>query len=143
MLYARQYEAAMKSFTLLLQDASHTEQFDGVNSFVGEDSSGSFGILSGHARMMTSLVMGLARFRIDEQNWQYIATPGALLYFKDNKLELSTRHFLIDDDYMRISMALEKQLLKEESQIHVQKQSLRRIEEDVLKRLWEMGREGA
>lgn len=130
----------MKSFILLLQDDAHTKEYEGITSFVGEDTSGSFGILPGHARFMTSLVMGLARFRIDELDWQYLATPGALLYFHNNKLTLLTRHFLIDSDYMRISSALEVQLLEEETRLHSQKQSLRRMEEEVLKRLWEVGR---
>lgn len=130
----------MKSFTLILQDSLHTEQLDGVSSFVGEDNSGSFGIMPNHARMMTALVMGLARFRIDEQHWQYIATPGALIYFHNNQLILSTRHFFIDDDYMRISHTLQEQLLKEEQQLHAQKQSLRQMEEEVLKRLWKIGK---
>jgi len=133
----------MKSFILLLQDAAHTKQYEGITSFVGEDASGSFGILPDHARIMTSLVMGLARFRIVDEDWQYIATPGALLYFQDNQLVLCCRHFLIDSDYTRISIALEEQLLEEESQLHNQKQSLRRMEEEVLKRLWEIGRTGA
>lgn len=132
----------MSSLTLILQDATHTEQHEGVSSFVGEDASGSFGILPGHARILTSLVMGLSRFRIDEQDWQYVATPGALLYFHDNTLTLTSRHFLIDADYMRISSALEQQLLQEETQLQSQKKSLRRMEEEVLKRLWEMGRSG-
>ena len=38
--------------------------------FVGEDTSGSFGILADHSRMMTTLVVGLARFRIGDTNWQ-------------------------------------------------------------------------
>ena len=45
----------MTDFTLLLQDATRTTSIAGVTSFVGEDDSGSFGILAGHARMMTSL----------------------------------------------------------------------------------------
>lgn len=130
----------MTGFCLTLQDTSHAEHFDSVLSFIGEDSSGSFGILPNHARMMTSLVMGLARFRTVEQDWQYIAAPGALIYFHDNHLVLSTRHFFIDTDYMRISNSLEKQLLEEESQLQIQKRSLRRMEEEVLKRLWELGR---
>ena len=133
----------MKSFELILQDTTHTQHYDGVSSFVGEDGSGGFGILPGHARMMTALVMGLARFRIGEQNWQYIATAGAMLYFRDNQLLLSTRHFLIDTDYMRISTALGEQLLEEESQLHSQKQGLRRMEEETLKRLWDLARTGA
>jgi len=130
----------MKSFTLTLQDATHAEKYEGITSFVGEDASGSFGILPNHDRMMTSLVMGLARFRIGDQDWQYIATPGALLYFNNNTLTLSCRHFFIDTDYMRISTALEEQLLEEEIQLQTQKQSLRHMEEEVLKRLWEVGR---
>jgi F-type H+-transporting ATPase subunit epsilon len=59
----------MKSFILKLQDATRSEEIEQVTSFVGEDLSGSFGILAGHARMMASLVIGLARFRIREDNW--------------------------------------------------------------------------
>lgn len=133
----------MNTFTLSLQDATHTEIFEGVSSFVGEDASGSFGIMANHARMMTSLVMGLSRFRLAAKDWSYIATPGALVYFHDRKLVLTTRHFLIDSDYMRISTALEKQLLREELYLQEQKRSLRHMEEEVLKRLWEVGRKGA
>ncbi len=132
----------MKSFSLRLQDATHAEEITGVTSFVGEDSSGSFGILAGHARMMTSLVIGLARFRVGNQAWQYLALPGAVLYFHDNVLTLSTRRYLLDDDYMRISRVLEQQLLAEEEKLHAMKESLHHMEEEILKRLWKMGRKG-
>ncbi len=129
----------MKSFTLQLQDASQSERIAGVTSFVGEDASGSFGILAGHARMMASLIIGLARFRIGDKAWQYLALPGAVLYFHDNVLTLSTRHYLRDNDYMRVSQALQQQLLAEEEKLHAMKKSLRHMEEEVFKRLWEMG----
>lgn len=130
----------MNTFTLMLQDATRSEEIPGVTSFVGEDASGSFGILAGHARMMTSLVIGLARFRLGEDTWKYLALPGALLYFHDNTLTLGTRRYLVDDDYMRISQALRQQLLAEEAMLHTIKQSLHSMEEEVLKRLWDMGR---
>jgi F-type H+-transporting ATPase subunit epsilon len=133
----------VKTFTLALHDATRSEEIPDVTSFVGEDSSGSFGILAGHARMMTSLIIGLARFRIGEDTWKYLALPGAVLYFRDNLLTLSTRRYLLDEDYMRISQALQQQLLTEEEQLHTMKESLHRMEREVLKRLWEMGREGA
>ena len=133
----------MKGFTLRLQDATHAEEIANVTSFVGEDASGSFGVLAEHARMMASLVTGLARFRIGEDDWQYLAVPGALVYFHDNVLTLSTRRYLLDDDYMRISTALQEQLLTEEEKLHKMKESLHRMEEEVLKRLWEMGRKDA
>lgn len=132
----------MKGFTLALQDAAHTERIYNVTSFVGEDASGSFGILSGHARIMTSLVFGLARFRINKNPWRYLALPGAVLYFRNNELSLSTRHYLIDDDYERISSALQKQFVAEETELHAMKKSLHQMEEQLLKRLWDATRKG-
>jgi len=132
----------MKSFTLQLQDATHAEEIQQVSSFVGADSSGSFGILADHARFMTSLLVGLARFRTGVNDWQYLALPGAVLYFHNNVLTLSTRHYLIDADYMHISQALQEQLIEEEKKLQSIKESLSHMEEEVLKHLWEMGRKG-
>ena len=133
----------MKTFRLRLQDATQAEEISGVTSFVGEDASGSFGILAGHGRMIAVLVTGLARFRIGKQAWQYLAVPGAVLYFNNDMLTLSTRHYLLDDDYRRISQALQQQLLVEEEQLHTIKESLHRMEKEVFKRLWGMGHKGA
>jgi F-type H+-transporting ATPase subunit epsilon len=131
----------MKSFSLQLFDSRRSERFDGITDFVGEDGSGSFGILAGHARMMTVLVFGLARFRAaSDAPWRYLALPGALLYFDDNTLTLASRHYLIDDDYERISARLADELLNEEEQLHDIKASLQRMEEAMLKRIWELGR---
>jgi F-type H+-transporting ATPase subunit epsilon len=131
------------TFTLRLQDATRAEEIAGVTSFVGEDDSGSFGILAGHTRMLTALIIGLARFRVGTAAWRYLAVPGAVLYFQDNVLTLSTRRYLLDDDYMRISESLQQQLLTEEEQFHTMKASLHRMEEAMLQRLWEMGRRDA
>jgi F-type H+-transporting ATPase subunit epsilon len=130
----------VNAFTLKLQDATRSEEINDVTSFVGEDVSGSFGILAGHARMMTTLVTGLARFCIGENSWQYLALPGAVLYFHENVLTLSTRRYVLDNDYMRISQTLKQQLLEEEENLHAMKKSLHNMEEEVLKRLWEMYR---
>jgi F-type H+-transporting ATPase subunit epsilon len=132
----------LNGFVIQLRDSARTERIEAVATFVGEDGSGSFGILPGHARFMTALVVGLARFRVDEQPWQYLAVPGALLYFRDNVLTIITRHYLRGDDYTRIASALEEQLLTEEEQLRATKQSLHRMEEEILRRMWEMGRRG-
>ena len=133
----------MTGFTLQLFDARRSERFDGVSSFVGDDASGSFGILPGHARMMTNLVFGLARFRRGEEaSWQYLAMPGAVLYFADNVLSLICRHYLIDEEYERISRRLADELLAEEEQLHELRESLRRMEEAMLKRMWELRQQG-
>ena len=130
----------MNTFKLILQDASRSVSFEQVSSFVGEDDSGSFGLQAGHARLMASLVFGMARFRIADQAWQYLAMPGALLYFADNELTINTRRYLLDTDYQRISTALQQQLLAEEEELKSMKDSLHRMEEQVLRRMWELGR---
>jgi len=130
----------MKTFSLILRDATSTECFEHATSFVSEDASGSFGIQANHARTMSSLVFGLARFRIADDPWQYLAMPGALLYFVDNKLTINTRRYLFDTDYQRISTALQEQLLTEEEELKSMKASLHRMEEEVLRRMWELGR---
>jgi F-type H+-transporting ATPase subunit epsilon len=125
----------MSQFVLNLFDASHEQRITGVTSFVGEDASGSFGILPNHARFMTTLVFGLARFNLGTADWQYLALPGAVLYCNNNALTISTRHFLIDTDLERISASLEQQLITEEDNLRVTRESLHRMEQAMLKRL--------
>ncbi|HEY8569375.1 F0F1 ATP synthase subunit epsilon [Microbulbifer sp.] len=131
----------MNTFTLELLSATEQQRFDGVTRFVGEDASGSFGILAGHTRTIAPLVFGLARFRRGSESWQYLALPGGLLYFLDNHLQIFTRRFLIDADYARISALLQQQLLAEEQRLVETKESLARMEESMLRRLWELSRE--
>ncbi len=130
----------MKTFTLVIQDATHAEKIEGVSSFVGEDKSGSFGILSDRARLMTILVMGLARYRKGDEPWQYLAQPGAVLYFQNNLLTISTRHYFRDENYMHISNDLQQKLLAEEEELHSIKHSLQHMEKEILKRMWELRR---
>ena len=139
MLHAGEH-GIVNTFSLKIQDATHAEKIEGITSFVGEDMSGSFGILAGHARFMTILVMGLARYRIGNQPWQYLAQPGAVLYFKNNLLTISTRHYFRDEDYMRISNDLQQKLLAEEEELDAVKHSLQHMEKEVLKHMWELHR---
>ena len=125
----------MNQFVLNLFDAEHEQRFTGVTSFVGEDASGSFGIQPNHARFMTTLAFGLARFRLATQDWQYLALPGAVAYFNNNELTISTRHFLIDTDLERISSLLEQELIAEEEDLRATKESLHRMEQAMLKRM--------
>jgi F-type H+-transporting ATPase subunit epsilon len=136
MLYARlDAGQVMNSFVLNLFDTSHEQRIEGVTSFIGEDASGSFGIQANHARFMTTLVFGLARFRLGTDDWQYLALPGAVVYFTNNELSISTRHFLIDTDIERISILLEQQLIAEEDNLRATRESLRRMEQAMLKRM--------
>jgi F-type H+-transporting ATPase subunit epsilon len=128
----------MKIFELEVHGAGQSLQIPDVVSFIGEDASGSFGLQAGHARCMTLLEFGLARFRTARTDWQYLALPGALLNFSGNRLWISARRFLVDSDYSRISRLLQEQLRAEEQALSETKTSLRRMEEALLRRLWQL-----
>ena len=130
----------MKPFTLLIQDSTHVERFDDVGHFIGWDDSGAFGLLAGHERFMTILSWGLARFQTMDEHWHYLALPGGLLYVRQNIATLSSRRFFRDDDMDRISRTLEEELSVEEDSLRSLKESLSRLEEEMLKRFWQMGR---
>lgn len=127
----------MSDFTLILRDATHSETLAGISTFVGEDASGSFGIRANHARFITLLTFGLSRFRQGTQPWQYLAVPGALLYFVDNTMTITSRRFLIDEDYEAITTLLQQRVAAEERELSSMKESLRSMEEELLHRLWE------
>lgn len=128
----------MNSFELEVHATTQSLQRHGITSFIGEDASGSFGLQAGHARFMTVLEFGLARFKAADDDWQYLALPGGLLDFSPAGLWIGTRRFLLDRDYARISRLLQEQLRAEEQALHTTKTSLRRMEEELLRRLWQM-----
>ena len=131
----------MNSFSLQLYDATQQQRIENVISFVGEDSNGSFGLQAHHARFMTTLVFGLCRYRLQNNDWQYLALPGGVLYFNDNELSISTQHFLIDSDFERISDLLQQQLLAEEETLTATRNSLQKMEQSMLARLWNLQRD--
>jgi F-type H+-transporting ATPase subunit epsilon len=133
----------MKGFRMMLRDNSRSQVIEGVVSFVGEDASGSFGILADHARVLTSLVFGLARFRTDSGPWQYLAMPGAILGFDGNVLTLNTRRYLLGENYEDMSRALTEKLAEEEQSLSEIKRTLHHIETNVLKQMLEMNKAGA
>lgn len=132
----------MKTFRMILRDTARHDYIDGVVSFVGEDASGSFGILAGHDRMITSLVFGLARFSTEDGLWQYLAMPGAMLYFTGNQLHINTRRYLMSDNYENVSQALVEILTVEEQDLQEMKRNLHRIEESIMRQLMELETRG-
>ena len=128
----------MNTFSLQLYDATRQQRIENVTSFVGEDSNGSFGLQAHHARFMSTLVFGLFRYRLQNDDWHYLALPGGVLYFNDNELSISTRHFLIDNDFERISDLLKQQLLAEEEILTATRSSLQKMEQSMLLRLWNL-----
>ena len=130
----------MTGFLVSLQSATQSERLEQVASFVGEDASGSFGLMRGHARFVTSLVFGMARVRYLDGRREYLALPEAVAYFEGDVLTLSSRRYLRDADYSRISRRLRDELVQEETQLVELKHSLEQMEQAMLMRLWRLGR---
>jgi len=129
-----------KTFALHLQSAERYECIATVVSFVGQDASGSFGILAGRSDFMTVLDYGLARFLLPERGWQYVASPGAVVSFSDNQLYFNTRRYLRGDDYDRVFSLLTGQLADEERSLKAVKDNLFRLEQELFRRLHELDR---
>lgn len=131
----------MDSFDIHLQSSTQYEQIHNIVSFVGEDDSGQFGILAHHARMMTCLKFGLAWFRYDNNEMEYLALPGAVVYFNENQLYISTRHYFRNKEYQVIQNSIAKELQIEEENLSSIKESLHRLDEEIMKRLWDLKRQ--
>ena len=132
-----------RTFTLHLQSAERSDCIADVASFVGRDAAGSFGLLAGHADFMTIVDYGLTRYRRVDRSWTYVASPGGVVCFADNTLHFSTRRYLQDDDYARISAELTGQLAAEERSLEAVKQHLQQLERELLRRLHELPRRRA
>jgi len=127
------------AFTLHLQSATQYARVEGVESFVARDASGAFGVLARHERMMTVVGYGLARFRTAEGDSHYLALPGGLAYFVDGELFLSTRRYVLGDDFRTVAAAVDSTLMAEESALRSLKQSVARLEREIVRRLWRLG----
>ncbi len=136
-------EELVRPFSLILRDPTHVVRRDDVVSFVGADTSGSFGILAGHERFLTSLRLGLARFRTtDDDAVTYLALASGLLAFEDNTATICSQHFFLDRDRDRIAQALEGEIKREEADLREMHTLARNLEREMLRRLWELGRTG-
>ena len=125
----------MNTFRVQLLGTDRGEAIDGVASFVGEDASGSFGLMAHHQRFMTVLAFGLARLTLADGSRQYLGLPGGLLYFVDNELRISTRRYLMGTDAAAIASVLAKEMLAEEQALALTRQKLHRLEAKMLQRM--------
>ena len=129
----------MNGFTLHLQSATQYQRVEDVLSFVGSDASGTFGLMPHHERFMTVVEFGLARYRGYDAVWHYLALPGALVYFVDNALFLSTRRYVVGDDCQKVAATLAETLRAEERAVLQLKGTLVKLEHEMMRRLWHVG----
>jgi F-type H+-transporting ATPase subunit epsilon len=128
----------MKNFSIYLQSGTKTEEITDIISFTGTDESGSFGILADHARIMTCLKYGLAQFKRANGTIEYLVMPGAIVYFVANKLFITTRLYYRNMEYGEITKILLNQLAKEDQATVEVKTILKKLDESLMRKLWQM-----
>ena len=128
----------MRTFVLHLSSVSDGEDIPDVVSLVARDASGQFGILPGRARLVTPLGFGLVRCRTADGVRQFVAHTPGVLHFAGGHCSICTRRYLRDTDYGRIAKALHEELIAEDARLSEMKQSLQRLEEQMLKRLLDL-----
>ena len=130
----------MTAFVLTLHSATQRERITDVSRFIGEDESGQFCLLAHHARMVTVLVYGVARYSVGDDDWRYVALPGGVLHFAGNELHIATRRYVQGPDFEAISRALSEQLMIEEKHLKSFRENLNQLEQQMLRKLWQMER---
>lgn len=128
----------MSTFALALLDNRGAERFDAVRQFIAADASGSFGVLAGHARMVAVLRYGLARFEDAQGRWRYLALPGGILHFADNRLTLTTVSYFLGERRDVLLDQLAAEMARADSEIAVAQATLTQIEQTLLRRLVEL-----
>lgn len=141
MLYAGG-DAGMSGFEFQVLDSRGGESFAGVTHFIGADDSGSFGILAGHSHTVVVLRYGLARFLDRDGVWHYLALPGGVLRFAENRLTVATLRYFLGDDRRRICEQLARELERTDSEIHKARATLSEIERSLVRRLVELSGRG-
>lgn len=126
---------ATKTMALQLYHSAGSDRFEGVTSFVGEDASGSFGLLPGHGRMMTALTAGIVRFRVGDNQWHYLVLPGGILYGIGTAVSLCTRRYLHHTDFRQMGALLAELQRADAEALGGIKESLQRLEQEIVRRL--------
>lgn len=133
----------MSAFLLRLLCPVRAERIDDVISFVGRDASGSFGILANAFRRVTVLSYGMASIRRLSGQVEYLALPGGTLTFVRGELTIATTGFVRSAKIEEIEEALQRRVRLEGENIREIKLSLRRLDEEILRRFSEIGRRRA
>lgn len=128
----------MNGFHLVLLDSRGSDRFE-ASQFIGADASGSFGLLAGHERMVAVLRYGLARFLDLGGAWHYLALPGGVLHFADNRMTLTTVRYFLGDDRAAMCQRLAEELARTDSEVHAARAALSQIERSLMRRLADLG----
>lgn len=127
--------------TVRLLSATRVEALADVVAFEGEDASGRFSLWPRAERTVTCLRFGAARVRYAGGGEEFLALAGAVLHFVDPELSLATRRYARSSSLAEVLRALDDELRREEEALREVRASVRGLDEELLQRLWRLGRE--
>ena len=87
---------------------------------------------------MTVLGFGLARFRVGDQDWEFLALPGGLVYFRRQSALREYAALSARAGLRAHPRRAGEEFAAEEDDFARTKQSVSRLEEEMLKRLLEI-----
>lgn len=125
----------MNTFSVEITSEDTAETIEAVESFVGVDESGSFGILAGREPLVTALSWGLCRLRTAGDIVEFLALPGGILSFENNVLHLATQHYLRAEDSSTILEELDERMRSELEDRRAMREMLRNLDRELLRRL--------
>jgi len=125
----------MSAFVIELSSEEAAETIAGVESFVGADESGSFGILADHEPLVTALSWGLCRYRTSDGAVEFVALPGGILSFSDGALRIATSQYLRAPDSAAILAKLDERMRIEQRERHAMREMLHNLDRELLRRL--------
>lgn len=132
----------MNTFPLTVCDGASCQRFDAVAALVAADATGAFGLQARHQALVAVLRPGLARFRLADGQWRYLALAGGVLRFADNAAELVSARCYLGDDAAALTARLAAELAREDSDLHAARATLAAIEQALKRRLAELGARG-
>jgi F-type H+-transporting ATPase subunit epsilon len=87
----------------------------GVVSIRAQDASGDFGILPGHADLLTVLDASILRWRSEGKNWRFCAVRGAVLRVSDGeRVDVACREAVPGDDLGALEMLVRQKMADED-----------------------------
>ena len=128
----------MRTMRVRLLDNESLEEMDDVILIAAADGSGSFSILPGHIPFMTMLDSGLVRIRHQDGSEDYLGQPGGLLEVRPEGVSITTRRLFRGPDAAALEQALQSSLDREESRLRTARATLKHMEDEVLRRIFEL-----
>jgi F-type H+-transporting ATPase subunit epsilon len=115
---------------------------EGVASVRAEDETGGFGILPGHADLLTVLRPSVLRWRRAEGPWQFVALHGGVLQLSRDHLRIATRAAAPGDDLAALEDGIRARAEAEADSARTTRSEQMRLQASVIRNLMRhMGQE--